>query len=31
MAHQLCNLVTFGNHTGGFTVRLVAGDPHLPS
>jgi anti-sigma regulatory factor (Ser/Thr protein kinase) len=31
MAHQLCNLVTLHNHAGGFTVRLIAGDPHLPA
>ena len=31
MAHQLCSLVTLDNHAGGFTVRLIAGDPHLPA
>ena len=30
MAHQLCNLVTFDHHDG-FTVRLIAGAPHLPA
>lgn len=29
LAHQLVNLVTFDHHDDGFTVRLIAGNPHL--